>query len=157
MNLVALAEPKGTSVLMPSERCCRVQASTVFGYFRLYPFRVMNGPQDFGVQWNMLKNLFADLPSDTSRESFDNLLEVPGLRIERIVSHGQASPPGFWYEQDADEWVLVVQGSASLQIDGQEELVQLQPGDHYWLPAGLRHRVASTDPAVPTIWLAVHR
>lgn len=105
----------------------------------------------------MLKNLFAHLPTDTSCESFDDLLNVPGLRIERIVSHGQASPPGFWYELEKDEWVLVLQGSASLQLDGQDSLVQLQPGDHYWLPAGLRHRVASTDQDGPTIWLAVHR
>ncbi|HLU79878.1 MAG TPA: cupin domain-containing protein [Burkholderiaceae bacterium] len=105
----------------------------------------------------MLKNLFADLPTDTRSESFDNLLEVPGLRIERIVSFGQASPPDFWYEQEHDEWVLVLQGAASLQVDGQDALVCLQPGDHYWLPAGLKHRVASTDPSGPTIWLAVHR
>lgn len=105
----------------------------------------------------MLKNLFAALPTDTSCETFDDLLNVPGLRIERIVSHGQASPPGFWYEQDTDEWFIVLQGSAALKVDGRDALVVLKPGDHYWIPAGLRHRVESTAPDGPTIWLAVHR
>lgn len=54
----------------------------------------------------MLENLFANIPADTSQESFENMLDVPGLRIERIVSFGQASPPDFWYEQNWDEWVL---------------------------------------------------
>lgn len=105
----------------------------------------------------MLKNLFASLPMDTSNEKFDDLLDVPGLRIERIVSHGHASPPGFWYEQDHDEWVMVLQGSASLRIEGCDTPVELKRGDHYWLPAGLKHRVESTASDGPTIWLAVHR
>lgn len=105
----------------------------------------------------MLKNLFAAIPVDTSCETFDDLLDVPGLRIERIVSHGQESPRGFWYEQDGDEWVIVLQGSATLQVEGRDTLVPLEPGDHYWIPAGLRHRVDSTAPDGPTIWLAVHR
>lgn len=105
----------------------------------------------------MLKNLFAAIPADSSCETFEDLLNVPGLRIERIVSHGQASPPDFWYEQDKDEWVIVLQGSASLQIEGRDSLVLLEPGDHYWIPAGLRHRVDSTALDGPTIWLAVHR
>lgn len=105
----------------------------------------------------MLENLFAAMPTDTSREAFDDLLDVPGLRIERIVSHGQKSPPDFWYEQDEDEWVIVLQGSATLQLEGRDSVVMLAPGDHYWIPKRLRHRVYSTAPDGPTIWLAVHR
>lgn len=105
----------------------------------------------------MLKNLFEQLPMVTGQESFDDLLAVPGLRIERIVSHGQGSPPGFWYEQDWDEWVMVLQGRAALQVEGKEDLVTLRKGDHYWLPAGCRHRVAFTAKDEATIWLAVHR
>ncbi|WP_322997611.1 cupin domain-containing protein [Castellaniella sp.] len=105
----------------------------------------------------MLKNLFAAMPVDAAHEAFDDLLDVPGLRIERIVSHGQKSPSDFWYEQDEDEWVIVLQGSAALQVTGRNDLVMLAPGDHYWIPAGLRHRVHSTAQDGPTIWLAVHR
>jgi cupin 2 domain-containing protein len=105
----------------------------------------------------MLKNLYADWPRDPDREDFANLLQVPGLRIERIVSHGQASPAGFWYEQGWDEWVIVLQGTASLQIEGRAGPLRLAAGDHCWLPAGCRHRVAATAPDGPTVWLAVHR
>ena len=104
-----------------------------------------------------MKNLFENLPLAAEHECFEDLLCVPGLRIERIISHGQASPPGFWYEQDWDEWVMVLQGRAMLQIEGKEERVTLQKGDHYWLPAGCRHRVAFTANDEATIWLAVHR
>ncbi|RTZ40016.1 cupin domain-containing protein [Candidimonas sp. SYP-B2681] len=105
----------------------------------------------------MLVNLFDNLPLDTSQETFDGMLNVPGLRIERIVSHGQASPPGFWYQQSWDEWVIVLKGQATLQIEGKENLAQLRAGDHYWLPTGCRHRVVRTSHDGPTIWLAVHR
>lgn len=105
----------------------------------------------------MLKNLFVNLPNDKSREAFDDLLNVPGLRIERIVSYGQQSPTNFWYEQEDDEWVIVLQGLATLEIENETNLVTLKPGDHYWIPASLRHRVNSTAPDGATIWLAVHR
>ena len=105
----------------------------------------------------MLSNLFKALPLDGTQESFDDLLDVAGLRIERIVSHGQASPCDFWYEQDWDEWVIVLRGEAALQMAGHDELLRLGVGEHCWLPAGCRHRVAFTSNEEPTVWLAVHR
>lgn len=62
-------------------------------------------------------NLFADLPGDATQEQFSELLHAPSVRIERIVSHGQASPPGFWYDQDSAEWVVVLSGSAVLLLE----------------------------------------
>jgi cupin 2 domain-containing protein len=102
-------------------------------------------------------NLWSDLPSaPIAEERFDPLLIRPDLRIERIVSAGQASPPGFWYEQRQSEWVLVLAGRAKLRLDGEAEARLLVPGDWMDLPAGCRHRVDWTDPQVPTVWLAVH-
>ncbi|MCP4303778.1 MAG: cupin domain-containing protein [bacterium] len=100
-------------------------------------------------------NLFTGVSPDADQETLTDLLKQPGLRIERIVSTGQASPPGFWYDQDWDEWVLVVSGSAGLQIEGAPEQT-LRPGDYVLLPAHTRHRVAWTDADAPTVWLAVH-
>lgn len=82
------------------------------------------------------------------------LLERPGCRIERIISYGQTSPEGFWYDQAWDEWVLLVQGAA--EIDLGDRKVALTPGDHLFIPAGQKHRVTLTVPDQPTIWLAVH-
>lgn len=48
-------------------------------------------------------NLFADIPRSSLDERITSLLTTPTVRIERIVSHGQASPPGFWYDQSQHE------------------------------------------------------
>lgn len=100
-------------------------------------------------------NLLAGLPSPGVEESFETLLARPGIRIERIVSHGQATPEVSPYEQDWDEWVLLVAGAARLWLDGAAE-VALGPGDYLLIPAGRRHRVTWTDPERPTVWLAIH-
>ena len=101
-------------------------------------------------------NLFADLPADVAHEQFSALLRAASVRIERIVSHGQASPPGFWYDQDWAEWVLVVRGSAVLLMEGEAEPRKLGPGDYLHIPPHRRHRVEATAAHEPTIWLAVH-
>jgi cupin 2 domain-containing protein len=102
-----------------------------------------------------MTNLFAGLPATADEELFNDLLKRPGLRIERIVSAGQASPPGYWYDQGWDEWVVLLAGSAGLVIEGEAEIT-LKPGDYVFLPAHMRHRVAWTDAGRPTVWLAVH-
>jgi cupin 2 domain-containing protein len=86
---------------------------------------------------------------------FTTLLAAGGGRVERIASLAQADPPGAWYDQGADEFVLLLAGAARLGFaDGTERA--LAPGDWAVIPAGCRHRVAWTDPAVETLWLAVH-
>jgi len=100
-------------------------------------------------------NMYEEIKPDLPEEIAQVLLTAEGLRIERIVSTGQASPEGFWYDQDEHEWVVLLSGSAGLQIEGEPELRKLAPGDFMLLPAHLKHRVAWTDADVPTIWLAV--
>jgi cupin 2 domain-containing protein len=101
-------------------------------------------------------NLFSDVARDLPDEHVTPLLAASNLRIERIVSTGQASPPGFWYDQDWGEWVIVLAGSAGLLIEGEPAPRVLRPGDYLHLPAHMRHRVEWTDGAQPTVWLAVH-
>lgn len=106
-----------------------------------------------------MTNLFRDLPrAPLADERIDTLLARPGLRIERIVSTGQASPPGFWYDQPQHEWVLLLQGAASVTVDGPDgaHTVQLAAGDSLELPAHCRHRVEATQADPPTVWLALH-
>lgn len=104
-----------------------------------------------------LKNLIHHrLPGmDADDEQLDLLIQKPHLRIERIVSTGQASPPGFWYDQEEDEWVLLLTGRAGLRLEGQENVRTLNPGDHVHIPAHTRHRVEWTDDQERTIWLAI--
>ncbi len=100
-------------------------------------------------------NLLSPLPVAKAAERFDALLTRPGLRIERIVSQGQASPPGFWYDQAEGEWVLLLAGAARLRFADETEARILKPGDWLEIPPHRRHRVDWTDPAVPTVWLAI--
>ena len=100
-------------------------------------------------------NLLAPLPDTDAAERVDTLLTKPSLRIERIVSRGQASPPGFWYDQSEAEWVIVLAGRARLRFADEPEARVLDPGDWVEIPPHRRHRVDWTDPKVPTVWLAV--
>lgn len=103
-------------------------------------------------------NLFQHLPDGGDpTEHIDTLIGRPGLRIERIVSTGQASQPGFWYDQAEHEWVLVLQGAARLTVERPDGVhaVHLAAGDSIELPAHCRHRVEHTQAHPPTVWLAV--
>jgi cupin 2 domain-containing protein len=101
-------------------------------------------------------NIFASLPVDRDAEHIDALLEGGEGRVERIVSFGQASPDGFWYDQEQSEWVLVLRGGAKLEVEGLPGLIELTPGDYLNLSAHTRHRVAWTTPEEATIWLAIY-
>lgn len=114
-------------------------------------------------QGNPQGNLFAGLPTAAEMpaalaagERFESLLQRPGLRLERIVSTGQASPPGFWYEQADAEWVLLLSGAATLRFANEDGVRSLQPGDWLYIAPGRRHRVESTAAATPSVWLALH-
>ena len=100
-------------------------------------------------------NLFQHMPTDLSEEVFETLAQSGAVKIERIVSRGHTSPPSGWYDQAQDEWVIVLQGSATLAFaDG--ATVDLREGDYLTIPAHRRHRVASTSSQPETVWLAVH-
>jgi cupin 2 domain-containing protein len=99
-------------------------------------------------------NVFVDLPQHSPDELFTTLLNDANVRIERIVSHGHASPEGCWYDQDQHEWVVVVKGAARLRFE--DQTVEMKPGDFVNIPAHRKHRVEWTTPDEPTLWLAVH-
>jgi len=99
-------------------------------------------------------NLFANLPTKLPEEEIVPLLSSANMRIERIVSTGQTSPPGFWYDQEEHEWILVLRGRGVIEYeDG--KMVSLAPGDPLHIPARVRHRVRETSREEPTVWLAV--
>lgn len=99
-------------------------------------------------------NIFS-LPEELpDKELTDLLCQNKSFRIERIVSSGQTSPEGFWYDQDEDEWVVVLQGSAKLRFYN-GRAVSLNKGDHFYIPAHLKHRVEYTSKTPKCIWLCV--
>ncbi len=101
-------------------------------------------------------SLFEGIPAELPDELFETICSTEYVKIERIVSKGHSSPEGFWYDQDGREFVLVVQGSAGLQIEGEDDIVVLSPGDYLNIGSHVRHRVEWTDTSCETIWLAVH-
>ena len=105
-----------------------------------------------------IKNLYSGVcaADKLPAEDFQTLLAHRGCRLERIVSTGHSTPPDQWYDQDDDEWVLLLSGCAVLRFAGPDETVTLGPGDHLLIPAHRRHRVESTDPQGATVWLALH-
>jgi cupin 2 domain-containing protein len=103
-----------------------------------------------------IANLFTPLPDAGDGERFDLLQQVEGIRIERIISRGHATPPGDWYDQDAAEWVVLLRGAAVIRFEDDPASVRLSPGDHVLIAPHRRHRVEWTDPAQTSIWLAVH-
>jgi len=102
------------------------------------------------------RSLLQDIPVDLPEELLETICSSEGVKIERIVSRGHASPDGFWYDQERNEFVLVIQGSAGLKIENREGIVVLNPGDYLIISAHVKHRVEWTDHAGDTVWLAVH-
>jgi cupin 2 domain-containing protein len=100
------------------------------------------------------QNIFTNIPSKLSKELFEDILKTDNLRIERILSNQHSSPEGFWYDQDQDEWVIVLQGSATLLFKGENQPIELSAGDYILIKAHQHHRVKWT--AKDTVWLAVH-
>jgi cupin 2 domain-containing protein len=98
-------------------------------------------------------NLFENLPDSIPTELIQVLAANGPVRIERIVSHGQGSPDGFWYDQEEHEWVIVLKGAARLQFE--DTAVDMRPGDFVNIPAHKKHRVEWTTRNEPTIWLVV--
>jgi cupin 2 domain-containing protein len=100
-----------------------------------------------------IKNLFAEMPDPAGGEQTLTLAQTKQMRVERIVSNGQASPADFWYDQETDEWVVLLQGTARLQFaDG--EGVELKSGDFLMIRRHTKHRVEETS--ADAVWLAVH-
>jgi cupin 2 domain-containing protein len=100
-------------------------------------------------------NIFEQLPRDLEQEAFEKIIEREHVAIERIVSRGHTSPDAGWYDQARCEWVMLLQGAASLEFEDGAE-VTLRAGDYLDIPAHARHRVTWTAHDVETIWLAVH-
>ena len=101
-------------------------------------------------------NIFSRVPADLPDELFEDIVATGGVKIERILSQAHSSPPGFWYDQEESEWVILLRGSAGILFEGSDETIVLKPGDWLNIPAHRKHRVEWTDPGEKTIWLAVH-
>lgn len=102
-----------------------------------------------------MNNIFNLPPSLPNRELFESIISNDKILIERIISTGQTTPPGEWYDQEKDEWVILLQGFATLSYEDGSQ-IKLKAGDYLFIPAHQKHRVEYTSTSPNCIWLAVH-
>ena len=103
-----------------------------------------------------IKNIFSGIKNQSPEEIFETIIKTNQFKIERIISSGQSTDIEKWYDQDVDEWVILLKGSAGLLFESNNEEIIMKPGDYVNIPAHQKHRVEWTDANEETIWLAVH-
>lgn len=99
-------------------------------------------------------NIFELADRLPQQELFDKLLENDRVLIERVVSTGQVTPAGEWYDQEQDEWLIVLQGEGELGYEDGSR-IRLATGDYLLIPAHQKHRVEYTSSEPPCIWLTI--
>lgn len=102
-----------------------------------------------------MKNIFKEIPQHLPEELIEVLSKKDSIKIERIISRGHSSPKNFWYNQEMDEFVILLSGSAIISFDTGESF-NIKKGDYLIIPAHQKHRVEKTDSKIDSIWLAVH-
>ena len=100
-------------------------------------------------------NIFTNIPKQMSGEIFENIISKDNIKIQRIVSKGDTTPKDEWYNQEDDEWVIIMQGEAVLSFENQKN-IKLKAGEYINIPAYTKHRVSWTIETQETIWLAIH-
>jgi len=102
-----------------------------------------------------IKNIFSDIPASLPNELLEDIISTENFRIERIISRGHTTPKGEWYDQDKNEFVLLLKGNSELRFEKNNESIKMKSGDYINIPAHVRHRVEKTDSGEETIWLTV--
>ncbi len=100
------------------------------------------------------KNIFHNIPSNIPEEIIDTLIDSDQIKVKRIISKGNVSPKDFWYDQDKNEFVILLKGSAKLLFENDVQII-LSAGDYLIIPAHKKHRVEWTVPEIETIWFAI--
>jgi cupin 2 domain-containing protein len=101
-------------------------------------------------------NISKNIPDQLPEELIECIFKRDNIQIERIISKGHITPAEQWYDQDGDEWVMLIQGQAIILYEKDHQTFHLNAGDYLLIPAHTRHRVEWTTPGLHTIWLAVH-
>ncbi len=102
-----------------------------------------------------VNNIFESIPDNPDDEMVELIVQNEKTKIERIISRGHISPASGWYDQEKDEWVIVLKGEAIISFESGKE-VSLKAGDHINITAHTKHKVKWTNPKTETVWLAVH-
>ncbi len=102
-----------------------------------------------------MENIFKNIPVKLKDELFESIISNDNFKLERIVSDGHITENDFWYDQEQDEWVILLSGQAVIEYENLEK-IDLLPGDYIIIPAHKTHRVVYTSQKEKTVWLALH-
>ena len=102
-----------------------------------------------------IKNIFSDIPESFHDELFEDIISTENFRIKRIISSRHTTPKDKWYDQDKNEWIMVLKGNAELLFEEGNQIIKMKEGDYINIPAHLKHRVEKTDDKQETVWLTV--
>jgi cupin 2 domain-containing protein len=105
---------------------------------------------------SVIRNIFENIPDQLPDELFECLFKQNKIEIERIISRGHITPVGQWYDQDWDEWIILLQGEAIIVYEQDNQTIHLNAGDYLLIPSHAKHRVEWTPDKTDTIWLAIH-
>lgn len=100
-----------------------------------------------------LKNIFAGVAEVGEEESFNTLVKSPNCRVERIVASGHDSPKGMWYDQENDEFILLLQGEATMEFE--DGMVEMKAGDYLHIPKNCKHRLDKSSVSPACVFLCV--
>ena len=103
-----------------------------------------------------VKNILSDIHKKHREEILEEIVSSGNVKVERIVSRGHETPEGRWYDQDRNEFVVVLNGEAELLFEEGNQRIKMIKGDYIVIPAHVKHRVERTHPRRNTIWLAVY-
>lgn len=98
-------------------------------------------------------NFFDKISENISKETFETIVQSNNVKIERIISP-PSTEKGGWYDQEENEFVLVLKGDAEMLFENTEK-IKMKEGDYIIIPAHKKHRVEKTSEKEETIWLAV--
>ncbi len=100
------------------------------------------------------KNIYNSSVLNKQEEVIEEILSTKSFRLEKISSFGHRTPDNEWYDQDNDEWVLLLKGRATILFQIQNKTVNLKEGDYFLIKKHIKHRVeyVSED----ALWLCIH-
>lgn len=102
----------------------------------------------------MKENIFDLIPVTLPEELTHVIHSAKNIRIERIVSQGHTSPEHGWYDQDENEWVILIDGFAGITFEDTSEIL-LDKGDYLFIPAHKKHKITFTTKKRKSVWLAI--
>lgn len=101
-------------------------------------------------------NIFSEIPTSIPKEVFNSIIDKDGIKIERIISKGHTTEKDKWYNQEKNEWLIMLKGKAELLFKNNNQIIKMKKGDYLNISAHTEHRVTKTSKKEETIWLTIH-